>query len=291
MSEMNSKVEYKNLIGFPDYNDAEIHLLQSNDKPFGYNDIDLLSVKNELNINQNSIHYNNCILAKSKNLIYYDDGFKINIASESPFKYIDKNNQIHEITEEKTLDLIIEEHTDWIKKFIFFDYNSQSFIAKTSKFKISIEKPVMESDDFWLSILENKIYNQSLEEMTYFPIAEIDIDPNNMVYIFNYPCIANWYDRTIKSIWVSPLLLKANFPLPYSLPIKDKLFDIEIVCMQNDFGYKTGETVQLNFIPIICQSQGFIQLINKSISIINKDRGADEEITLGDKWKLLFKIW
>lgn len=291
MSEINSKVEYRNLIGFPNYEGSEIQLLKSNNNPFGYNNIDLQAVKNELGIEQKSIEYNNCIMEKSKALIYYNNRFKININANNPFKYIDKSGVLNIITEEKTLDITIEEHADWIKKYIFFNCDSKEFIAKNSKFKICIDKPLMEENDLWLSVLDNKIYNNLSEETSYIPIAEIDIDTNNMVYIFNYPCITNWYDRTIKSIWVSPLLSEASFPMPSSLPLNDKLFDVQIICMQNDLGYKTGESVQLNFVPIICQSKGFIRLINNPISIINKNDGSKEEITLGDKWKILFKIW
>ena len=66
MSEINSKVEYRNLIGFPNYEGTEIQLLKSNNSPFGYNNIDLQTVKNELGVEQKSIEYNNCIIEKSK---------------------------------------------------------------------------------------------------------------------------------------------------------------------------------------------------------------------------------
>lgn len=66
MVSINSKVEYRNLSGFPEYNGDEIHYLKSNEDIYGFKDISIEEMKAELNIGQPELKFYNCILKNSE---------------------------------------------------------------------------------------------------------------------------------------------------------------------------------------------------------------------------------
>lgn len=298
MAEINAKVEYKNLIGFPEYNGSIIHYLKSNNTPTGFIDLSSQEIKEDLNFSPYTIINYNYIVSKSDNLISYNNGeYIVDINENKPFKYIKEDNIIHTITEQKTLSVSTIAGSDWVKTFIFFDTSSETFIEKTNNFYIEKNQPSGILNDLWLSILDkNRVYvfdGSAWNLTSYIPIAEIDIDTNNNVYVYNYPTVSNWYEETIKMIWYSPEISDYKFPISKSITdLKNRNYEVLLINKTAQYGYNVGDIAEINSNPFIYIDNKFIGYLTggNDITIISKEDYSEQTITL-DNWNIMFKIW
>ena len=69
MTQINPKVEYDNLEGFPTYNGNEIHYIKSTDDLINLKDVSLDTVKTEMNFNNPQILNYNYIKEAPKNIL------------------------------------------------------------------------------------------------------------------------------------------------------------------------------------------------------------------------------
>ena len=298
MAEINAKVEYKNLIGFPEYNGSIIHYLKSNNTPTGFIDLSSQEIKEDLNFSPYTIINYNYIVSKSNNLISYNNGeYIVDINENKPFKYIKEDNIIHTITEQKTLSVSTIAGSDWVKTFIFFDTSSETFIEKTNNFYIEKNQPSGILNDLWLSILDkNRVYvfdGSTWNLTSYIPIAEIDIDTNNNVYVYNYPTVSNWYEETINMIWYSPEISDYKFPISKSITdLKNRNYEVLLINKTAQYGYNVGDIAEINSNPFIYIDNKFIGYLTggNDITIISKEDYSEQTITL-DNWNIMFKIW
>lgn len=298
MAEINAKVEYKNLIGFPNYNESIVHYLKSNNLPTGFNDYSSQEIKDDLNFVPYTINNYNYVVSKSNNLVSYNNGeYIIDINENNPFKYVKEDSIIHTITEQKSITISATAGSDWVKSFIFFDTLTETFIEKFVNFSISKNQPFGILNDLWLSILDkNRVYEfdgTNWNLTTYIPIAEIDIDINNNVYVYNYPTVSNWYEDTIKSIWYSPEINEYKFPFSKSIiNLKNRNYEVLLVNKVAQYGYNIGEIAEINSNPFIYVDSKFIGYLTggNDITIISKEDYTEKTITL-DNWNIMFKIW
>lgn len=298
MVQINEKVEYKNLIGFPDYNGNYINYLKSDENPTGFKNISIQEIKNDLNFLPYTIHNYNCILEKSQNLISYNNGnYIVNINENNPLKYVKEDDVIHIVTESKTITISSTVSSDWVKSYIFFDFSNETFVERTDNFIIDDKKPDGTINKLWLATSrDNKVLEyigEAWNPTTYIPVAEIDISPDNNIYVYNYPTIGNWYDETIKQTWCSPEINGYKFPYPKSiLNLKNRNYEIMLINKVPQFGYLTGDIAEINSYPFIYVDGKFIGYLTggNNITVISKEDYTEQVISL-DNWNIVFKIW
>ena len=86
MAEINAKVEYDNLLGFPDYNGSVINYLKSTESLYGFNNVSFNDIKQDLNLfNDNNIF--NCVTEKNPNLIFYNNNYKLNLNKKVTYQH------------------------------------------------------------------------------------------------------------------------------------------------------------------------------------------------------------
>lgn len=296
MAEINAKVEYDNLLGFPDYNGSVINYLKSTESLYGFNNVSFNDIKQDLNLfNDNNIF--NCVTEKNPNLIFYNNNYKLNLNKSNPFKYVDDNGTEHIVDTIKSLTITSVSSTDWVKFFIFFNMENEEFIEIKNNFFISVKSPEAQENDFWLSILDkNRIYQYVGGEWILtknLAIAEIDIDVNNNIFIYNYPMIENWFDLTYKFNWKSAPSQNIKFPYSKSIiDVKNKFYDINFINKTEEYGYNIGDIAQLAFKPFIYVDDKFIGFLDggQELKLISKEDGSEQLMTK-ENWDIIFKIY